>query len=190
MEPSTRRGRARSTQPIGEGRSLFARIAKKDPRDERRSRRTETKDFQHKLENIPNLDISMGDVPTRPRRAGASTATTNGSAATTRPAPGSLVELKVTNWEKNKAASTSNDGGLESLIQWLEKKGTAKLKNRSRQLKIKKVCCGNGRYPRCFDHRKMLYSQLAAASGPLSFAANLRTTTAIQDLFGLCLSYG
>jgi nuclear RNA export factor len=50
-----------------------------------------------------------------------------------------LTELKVTNWNKSKA-STSPDGGVSSLITWLEKKASNRLSSRVRTVKIKKVC--------------------------------------------------
>ena len=82
------------------------------------------------------------------------------------------VELKVTGWTKSKA-STNPDGGQSSLISWLEKKASSKLGSRVRSVKIKKVCC------RQFADRRTVIRQLAI-SGPPSFAANLRTTTAIR----------
>ncbi|KAK4550055.1 hypothetical protein LTR36_003022 [Oleoguttula mirabilis] len=48
-----------------------------------------------------------------------------------------LVELKVTGWNKSKASGDA-DGGLSSLIKWLEKKGSTKLGSRVRSLKIRK----------------------------------------------------
>ena len=53
---------------------------------------------------------------------------------------GGLVELKVTGWEKSKASSDA-DGGVSSLIKWMEKKASNRLGSRARQVKIKKVCC-------------------------------------------------
>jgi len=50
-----------------------------------------------------------------------------------------LQELKVTNWNKSKA-STNPDGGVSSLIGWLEKKASHRLSSRVRTVKIKKVC--------------------------------------------------
>lgn len=84
---------------------------------------------------------------------------------------GALVELSITGWEKSKA-SGADDGGVSALIKWLEKKASHRLGSRTRDVKVKKVCC---------RHRlgRSLY-MLAAASGPPSFAANLRTTTAIE----------
>jgi len=51
-----------------------------------------------------------------------------------------LVELKVSGWKKSRVAGNA-DGGVSSLIQWLEKKASTKLATRSRSVKIKKVCC-------------------------------------------------
>ncbi|GAB7363824.1 hypothetical protein MBLNU230_g4390t1 [Neophaeotheca triangularis] len=48
-----------------------------------------------------------------------------------------LVELKVTGWSKSKA-SDSQDGGVSSLVKWLEKKASTKLGSRARSVKIKK----------------------------------------------------
>ena len=87
---------------------------------------------------------------------------------------GGLVELKVTGWEKSKASSNA-DGGVSSLIKWLEKKASNRLGSRARQVKIKKVCCRQH-----LADCRISSCQPAATSGPPSFAANLRTTTAIQ----------
>jgi nuclear RNA export factor len=86
-----------------------------------------------------------------------------------------LTELKVTNWKKSKA-STNPDGGVSSLITWLEKKASNRLGSRVRSVKIKKVCrrhysyCYSGS---CYTPRQPIYS------GPLSFANHLATTVAI-----------
>ena len=96
---------------------------------------------------------------------------------------GGLIELKVTGWEKSKASSDA-DGGVSSLIKWMEKKASTRLGSRARPVKIKKVCCRQ----RPVDYHTSV-CPLAATSGPLSFAANIRTTTAIQD-YGQCLPYG
>lgn len=92
-------------------------------------------------------------------------------------ARGGLVELKVTGWEKSKASGDA-DRGVSSLIKWLEKKASTKLGSRVRSVKIKKVCCRQHQYQHA-DRRASLCQQ-AITSGPPSFAANLRTTTAIQ----------
>ena len=55
------------------------------------------------------------------------------------PASRGLVELKVTNWNKSKASSNP-DGGVSSLVSWLEKKASHRLSSRARTVKIKKVC--------------------------------------------------
>ena len=55
---------------------------------------------------------------------------------------GGLVELKVTGWEKSKASSDA-DGGVSSLIKWLEKKASHRLGSRTRDVKVKKVCSAN-----------------------------------------------
>ena len=52
---------------------------------------------------------------------------------------GGLVELKVTGWEKSKASSDA-DGGVSSLMKWMEKKASHRLGSRTREVKIKKVC--------------------------------------------------
>ena len=54
-------------------------------------------------------------------------------------ARGGLVELKVTGWNKSKASGDA-DGGVSSLIRWLEKKASSRLGSRVRNVKIKKVC--------------------------------------------------
>lgn len=90
-----------------------------------------------------------------------------------------LVELRVSNWTKSKA-STNPDGGLSSLISWLEKKASTRLSSRARNVKIKKVC---RRHEYCYQAGRHTTLQ-PATSGPLSFAANLRTTTVI-DAHGL-----
>ena len=88
--------------------------------------------------------------------------------------PGSLVELKVTGWKNNKA-SDSADGGASALISWIEKKASNRLGSRARSVKVKKVCYNQ----HSADYRTR---PTPAMSGPPSFAANLRTTTAIQVL--------
>lgn len=50
-----------------------------------------------------------------------------------------LTELRITNWTKSKA-SNHDDGGVSSLITWLEKKASNRLSSRVRTVKIKKVC--------------------------------------------------
>jgi nuclear RNA export factor len=96
---------------------------------------------------------------------------------------GGLVDIKVTGWEKSKASSDA-DGGISSLIKWMEKKASHRLGSRTREVKIKKVCCRQHSDDCCVSP-----CQLASTSGPPSFAANLRTTTAIQ-VNGQCLPYG
>jgi len=54
-------------------------------------------------------------------------------------ARGGLVELRVTGWNKSKASGDA-DGGVSSLIRWLEKKASSRLGSRVRNVKIKKVC--------------------------------------------------
>jgi len=87
---------------------------------------------------------------------------------------GGLVELSITGWEKSKA-SGAEDGGVSALIKWLEKKASHRLGSRTRDVKVKKVCSRQ----RLVDYRHST-STLASRSGLLSFAANLRTTTAIR----------
>jgi hypothetical protein len=91
-----------------------------------------------------------------------------------------LAELKVTNWTKSKA-STSPDGGVSSLITWLEKKASNRLSSRVRTVKIKKVC---RRHHNCcysgFRHTPLR----SAYPGSLSFANNLTKTAAIQ-IYGI-----
>ena len=50
-----------------------------------------------------------------------------------------LVDLKITGWEKSKASSDA-DGGVSSLIKWMEKKASHRLGSRTREVYIKKVC--------------------------------------------------
>ena len=97
---------------------------------------------------------------------------------------GGLVELKVTGWQKSKVSGTS-DGGVSNLIQWLEKKASSRLGSKGRSVKIRKVRCRQN-----FADYQLPYCALAAASGPPSLAANLRTTTAINPLDGDRLPYG
>ncbi|TKA67051.1 hypothetical protein B0A55_11068 [Friedmanniomyces simplex] len=52
-------------------------------------------------------------------------------------AKGGLVELKVSGWNKSKASGDA-DGGVSSLIKWLEKKASSRLGSRVRMVKIKK----------------------------------------------------
>ena len=51
----------------------------------------------------------------------------------------SLEELRITGWVHSKA-SADTDGGINSLIKWLEKKASHRLGSRAREVKIKKVC--------------------------------------------------
>ena len=90
-------------------------------------------------------------------------------------ARGGPVELKITGWNKSKASSNP-DGGVDSLIKWLEKKASTKLGSRTRSVRIKKVCCYQHADPSRRKPRLLAYT----TSGPPSFAANLRTTTAIR----------
>jgi nuclear RNA export factor len=116
------------------------------------------------LRSAASSDVSMKEAKTSTPRAG-------------------LIDLKITGWEKSKASSDA-DGGVSSLIKWMEKKASHRLGSRTREVKIKKVC-----YRQHFDDCCVSPCQLASTSGPLSLAANLRTTTAIQD-YGQCLPYG
>lgn len=99
---------------------------------------------------------------------------------------GGLVELKVTGWEKSKASS-DQDGGVSSLIKWMEKKASHRLGSKTRDVKIKKVC--RRQHQRSADRLGSLYLR-QHTSGPPSLAANLRTTTAIQVYFGQRLPDG
>lgn len=114
------------------------------------------------------------------RKAGATDLTMK--EARTSAAKGGLVELKVTGWTKSKASDKA-DRGVSSLISWLEKKGSIRLGSRARSLRIKKVCC------RQHADRHISFCQHATTSGPPSFAANLRTRTAIH-VYGQRLPYG
>lgn len=87
---------------------------------------------------------------------------------------GSLAELKITGWKNSKAADSA-DGGVSALVSWIEKKASNRLGSRARAVKVKKVCY-HQHSADCRPHPP------AAISGPPSFAANLRTTTAIQVL--------
>ena len=64
---------------------------------------------------------------------------------------GSLVELAITGWEKSKASS-DKDGGVSSLIRWLDKKASHRLGSRTREVKIKKVCRRQRYLLTPFDH--------------------------------------
>ncbi|KAK5134353.1 hypothetical protein LTR08_006533 [Meristemomyces frigidus] len=70
------------------------------------------------------------------RKAGASELTMK--EVRTSAAKGGLVELKVTGWNKKSRASGDADGGVSSLIRWLEKRGSMKLGSKSRTMKIRK----------------------------------------------------
>lgn len=93
-----------------------------------------------------------------------------------------LTELKITNWNKSKA-STNPDGGVSSLITWLEKKASNRLSSRVRTVKIKKVC--RRHYSYCYSGSRHTFRQ-PVNSGLLSFACNLGTTTATQPFGLLC----
>jgi len=57
------------------------------------------------------------------------------------------VDLKVTGWQKSKISDAA-DGGVSSLIRWLEKKASTKLGSKARSVKIRKV-----RRRQTADHR-------------------------------------
>jgi len=88
-----------------------------------------------------------------------------------------LAELKVTGWNKSKA-STNPDGGVSSLITWLEKKASNRLSSRVRSVKIKKVCRQHRN--RCFsDHHCAIcplfeFDPLASASDTISSTTSTR----------------
>ena len=88
-----------------------------------------------------------------------------------------LTELKITNWKKSKA-STNPDGGVSSLITWLEKKASNRLGSRIRTVKIKKVC--RRHYSYCYSGSRYTLRRITY-SGPLSFATHLTTTAAIRN---------
>ncbi|KAK3706327.1 nuclear mRNA export, poly(A)+RNA binding protein [Vermiconidia calcicola] len=50
---------------------------------------------------------------------------------------GGLVELQITGWKESKASS-DKDGGVSSLIRWMEKKSSHRLGSRTRDVRIKK----------------------------------------------------
>lgn len=103
-------------------------------------------------------------------------------------APRGQVELKVGNWSKNKA-STNADGGVSSLISWLEKKASSRLGSRTRSVKIKKVCC-RLQHSSSAGHRLEYPRRMTILiSGLPSLARKTRTTTAISNA-GLRLPYG
>lgn len=87
-----------------------------------------------------------------------------------------LTELKITNWNKSKA-STNPDGGVSSLITWLEKKASNRLSSRVRTVKIKKVCRRHHSY--CYSGSRSTPRQ-SVHSGPLSFANHLTATAATR----------
>jgi hypothetical protein len=84
-----------------------------------------------------------------------------------------LAELKVTGWNKSKA-STNPDGGVSSLITWLEKKASNRLSSRVRTVKIKKV--RRLHHNRCFPGHHRAFC-LLAESGPFLFESNPTTTS-------------
>lgn len=156
------RGRiGKATPPPGPSRDLSTRISRGGARGGLLSDKSRSAIARHVASN----DVAMkGAPPSAPR--------------------GGLVELKITGWEKSKASADA-DGGVSSLIKWMEKKASHRLGSRTREVKIKKVC---RRHQHPAD-RRTLFCQLAAISGSPSFAANLRTTTAIP-VFGPRLPYG
>ncbi|KAL1303703.1 hypothetical protein AAFC00_007055 [Neodothiora populina] len=64
---------------------------------------------------------------------------TSGGALRKRPASADDVpeEIRVTGWKNSKAAN-NDDGGLHSLIVWIEKKATTKHRSSNKQVKVKK----------------------------------------------------
>ena len=91
-----------------------------------------------------------------------------------------LAELKVTGWNKSKA-STNPDGGVSSLITWLEKKASNRLSSRVRTVKIKKV--------RRQHHNRSFPGHHRAIFDLFLFASNFKTTTATLS-YGLFLLGG
>lgn len=161
------RGRVgKSTPPPTPGRDLSSRVSRGGgSRGGGRGSLLSDKSRSAIARHVASNDVSMREPRTSAPRAG-------------------LVELKITGWEKSKASGDA-DGGVSSLIRWMEKKASHRLGSRTREVKIKKVC----RHQVPVD-RRALYCQLAAIiSGPPSFAANFRTTTAIQE-FGPRVPYG
>jgi nuclear RNA export factor len=91
-----------------------------------------------------------------------------------------LAELKVTGWNKSKA-STNPDGGVSSLITWLEKKASNRLSSRVRTVKIKKV--RRQHHNRSFPgHHRAIFPLVER--GLFLFASNFKTTTATSS-YGL-----
>lgn len=93
-----------------------------------------------------------------------------------------LTELRVSNWNKSKA-STNPDGGVSSLITWLEKKASNRLSSKVRTVKIKKVCRRHHNY--CFPGHRYTPRQ-RVYSGSISFANNLTKTAAIHTYGSRC----
>ena len=91
-----------------------------------------------------------------------------------------LAELKVTGWNKSKA-STNPDGGVSSLITWLEKKASNRLSSRVRTVKIKKVC--RRHHSHCYSGFRSTPLQ-SVSSGPLLSATHLTTTAATRTYSG------
>lgn len=112
------------------------------------------------------------------KHAGAGDVATKGPK--TAPSRG-LAELKVTGWNKSKA-STNPDGGVSSLVTWLEKKASNRLSSRVRTVKIKKV--RRQHHNRCFPgHRLTNFPMIEC--GPLSCKSNSTTTTTATGSYGL-----
>ena len=109
---------------------------------------------------------AMGDATSLPKGPRASFRLTNSpsqrSGGTDRPATGALDQILIRGLGQSKAA-TNADGGLESLISWLERKATG---SNEEAVRVKKVCLA-------------LYiagspnSSSIALSGPLLFHAKL-----------------
>lgn len=145
------RGRIGKAPPTGPSRDLSSRVGRSDARSSVLSKTAQSAILRR---------AAAGDIAMKEHKSAAPR--------------GGLVELKITGWEKSKASATAADGGVSSLIKWLERKATHRLGSRARDVKVKKVCCRQ----RLADRNHSL-NMLATISGPPSFAANFRTTTAI-----------
>ena len=109
---------------------------------------------------------AMGDASTPPKGPRASLRFPNNSSqrlgGTDRPATGALDQILIRGLGQSKAA-TNADGGLESLIAWLERKATG---SNGEAVRVKKVCSAS-------SIAGSPHSSSIAVSGPLSSHAKL-----------------
>lgn len=114
-------GKSTATPPPTPNRDLMTRVSRGGPSRGGASRGLLSEKSRSAIaKHVASNDVSMRETrPTVPRSG--------------------LAEIRITGWEKSKASGDA-DGGVSSLIKWMEKKASHRLGSRTREVKIKKVC--------------------------------------------------